>query len=146
MGAKGVKVQGIASEFYVQIKFPDRDAQEEYLSHQEEVQQPNGDVEDCEQVRMCDVIRITGKQKNCEAAKRALLDLVPISVEVDVPFDFHRSVIGQTDTDVRKFMERYDVKILDTIKISGTPACVEQTKQLWRNGAKSWKLRSRTAF
>jgi hypothetical protein len=27
MGAKGVKVQGITSEFDVQIKFPDRDAQ-----------------------------------------------------------------------------------------------------------------------
>jgi hypothetical protein len=27
MGAKGCKVQGITSEFEVQIKFPDRDAQ-----------------------------------------------------------------------------------------------------------------------
>jgi hypothetical protein len=27
MGAKGFKVQGITSEFEVQIKFPDRDAQ-----------------------------------------------------------------------------------------------------------------------
>jgi len=39
-------------------------------------------VEECEQVRMCDVIRITGKQEKCEAAKRALLDLVPVTVEV----------------------------------------------------------------
>ena len=31
---------------------------------------------------MCDVIRITGKQEKCEAAKRALLDLVPVTVEV----------------------------------------------------------------
>jgi len=134
MGAKGVKIQGITSEFYVQIKFPDRDAQEEYHSPQEEGQQPNGDAEECEQVRMCDVIRITGKQENCEAAKRALLDLVPVTVGVDVPFDFHRSIIGQKGRDVRNLMERYDFNIvlspadqkLDIIKISGTPACVEQ--------------------
>lgn len=55
---------------------------EEYHGHQDEGQQPNGDVEECEQVRMCDVIRITGKQEKCEAAKRALLDLVPVTVEV----------------------------------------------------------------
>jgi len=55
---------------------------EEYHGHQDEGQQQNGDVEECEQVRMCDVIRITGKQENCEAAKKALLDLVPITVEV----------------------------------------------------------------
>jgi len=55
---------------------------EEYHNHQNEGQQPNGDVEEHEPVRMCDVIRITGKQENCEAAKRALLDLVPVTVEV----------------------------------------------------------------
>jgi hypothetical protein len=55
---------------------------EEYHSQQDEGQQPNGDVEEREPVRMCDVIRITGKQENCEAAKRALLDLVPVTVEV----------------------------------------------------------------
>jgi hypothetical protein len=55
---------------------------EEYHSQQDEGQQPNGDVEERELVRMCDVIRITGKQENCEAAKRALLDLVPVTVEV----------------------------------------------------------------
>lgn len=43
--------------------------------------QENGDMEDS-QVRKCDVISITGKQENCEAAKQALLDLVPVTVEV----------------------------------------------------------------
>jgi hypothetical protein len=37
---------------------------------------------------MCDVIRITGKQENCEAAKRALLDLVPVTVEVGSSLEF----------------------------------------------------------
>jgi hypothetical protein len=61
---------------------------EEYHSHQDEGQQPNGDVEECEPVRMCDVIRITGKQEKCEAAKRALLDLVPVTVEVGSSLEF----------------------------------------------------------
>jgi hypothetical protein len=55
---------------------------EEYHGHQDEEQQPNGDMEEREPIRMCDVIRITGKQENCEGAKRALLDLVPVTVEV----------------------------------------------------------------
>jgi hypothetical protein len=55
---------------------------EEYHGQQDEGQQPNGSVDEYEPVRMCDVIRITGKEENCEAAKRALLDLVPITVEV----------------------------------------------------------------
>ena len=47
-------------------------------------QQANGGLEEHEPVRMCDVIRITGKQENCEAAKRDLLALVPVTVEVSL--------------------------------------------------------------
>ncbi|CAG2061167.1 unnamed protein product, partial [Timema podura] len=86
MGVKGFKVQGVTQEFDVHIKFPDRDAQEEYYNHQStdgEIEtQVNGDVEQevAEPVRVCDVIRITGKKEKCEAAKQALLDLVPITI------------------------------------------------------------------
>jgi hypothetical protein len=55
---------------------------EEYHNHQDEGQQPNGNVEEHEPVRVCDVIRITGKRENCEAAQKALLDLKPVTVEV----------------------------------------------------------------
>jgi hypothetical protein len=54
----------------------------EYHNHQDEGQQANGDMEEHEAVRACDVIRITGKRENCEAAHKALLDLVPVTVEV----------------------------------------------------------------
>lgn len=56
MGSKGHKVQNITSDYDVQIKFPERDNQEEYLNHE----QVNGDI-NAEPVRQCDVIRITGK-------------------------------------------------------------------------------------
>lgn len=131
MGAKGHKVQAITSDFDVQIKFPDRDNLEEYPNYE----QINGDI-NTEPVRQCDVIRITGKERNCEQAKQALLDLVPITINVDVPFDLHGSIIGQKGRDVKDLMDRYDVHIVlsppdveeDIIKITGTAANVERAK------------------
>ena len=131
MGAKGHKVQGITSEFDVQIKFPDRDNTDFYNSDG----QVNGDI-NTEPVRLCDVIRITGKIENCEKAKQALLDFVPITIDVNVPFDLHRSIIGQKGQDVKRLMDAYDVHIVlsppeekrDVIKITGTPYNVEQAK------------------
>jgi ribosomal protein S3 len=48
-----------------------------------------------------------------------------------VPFDFHRSIIGQKGRDVRELMEKYDVHIvlspadqkLDIIKVSYFGLC-----------------------
>ncbi|XP_072387521.1 vigilin [Diabrotica undecimpunctata] len=131
MGSKGRKVQMITSDFDVQIKFPERDNQELY-NHE----QVNGDI-DTEPIRQCDVIKITGKETNCQQAKQALLDLVPITIAVDVPFDYHRSIIGQKGRDVKDLMDRYDVHIVlsaqdireDIIKITGTANNVEDAKQ-----------------
>lgn len=132
MGAKGSKVQGITSDFDVQIKFPDRENTEEYPGHG----QLNGDINGGP-VRHCDVIRITGKEENCLKAKQALLDLVPITINVDVPYDLHRSIIGQKGRDVKELMDRFDVHIVlspagvkeDVIKITGTPSNVERAKE-----------------
>lgn len=40
----------------------------------------NGDA----QPKACDIIRITGLPENCEAAKQALIDNIPITVEVSL--------------------------------------------------------------
>lgn len=130
MGSKGHKVQAITSDFYVQIKFPDRDNHEEYTNYE----QVNGDIGEC--IRQCDVIRITGKEENCLQAKQALLDLVPITINVDVPFDLHRSIIGTKGRDVKDLMDRFDVHIVlsaqdvqeNIIKITGTASNVERAK------------------
>lgn len=132
MGAKGHKVQGITSDYDVQVKFPDRENQEEYLNHE----QINGDV-NFEPVRQCDVIKITGKESNCLQAKQALLDLVPITIDVEVPFDFRRSIIGTKGRDVKELKDRFDVNIYlsppdvqeDVIQITGTPANCERAKE-----------------
>lgn len=95
----------------------------------------NGDV-NSEPIRQCDVIKITGKIENCERAKQALIDLIPITIDVDVPFELHRSIIGQKGRDVKELMDTYDVHIVlspadlkeDQIKITGTPVNVERAK------------------
>merc|ERR1712098_918144 len=76
MGAKGSKVQKITTDFNVQIKFPDKAVEN---GGQEEV---NGEGRSTNP----NIIKITGKKDNCEGASKALLELVPITAEVSVPF------------------------------------------------------------
>lgn len=146
MGPKGSKVQFVTSEFDVQIKFPDREIVDpnafESLTlnggGEEGAATPNDEVAAVEeQVRPGDIIRITGKLEKCEAAREALLKHIPIVEEMTVPFDLHRSIIGQKGRYVRELMTKYDVHIelsppekkLDTIKISGTAENVEGAKK-----------------
>lgn len=127
-----VQVQGITSEFDVHIKFPDRSATEGVNEINGGEPNTNG-----EEVRQCDIIRITGLPEKCEAAKQALIDQIPITEEINVPFDIHRWIIGQKGRDVRELMSRYDVHIelsppeekLDIIKITGTPVSIEDAKK-----------------
>lgn len=67
MGARGSKVKDITAEFDVQIKFPERDnAEAADVPVRAEDAEPGAN----------DIIRITGRPENCEAAKKALLDQV----------------------------------------------------------------------
>ncbi|CAH2086464.1 unnamed protein product [Euphydryas editha] len=125
MGARGAKVKDITAEFDVQIKFPERDATEgaDIPIKNEESSEPS----------VNDIIRITGRPENCEAAKKALLDQVPITIDVEVPNDLHRLLAGQKR---RELMQTYDVHILmppneensDIVKVTGTPTNVEKAK------------------
>ncbi|XP_039479948.1 vigilin [Drosophila santomea] len=149
MGARGFKVQQVTFEFDVQIKFPDRGATEpvEVLTNggsgenggeegQEGEQQAEKEPEQ-EPIRQCDVIRITGRIEKCEAAKQALLDLIPIEEELTVPFDLHRTIIGPRGANVRQFMSKHDVHVelppselkSDVIKVCGTPARVAEARE-----------------
>merc|ERR1711970_1353979 len=126
MGAKGSKVQKITTDFNVQIKFPDKaveNGEAPPISNGDRSSNPN-------------IIRITGKKDSCDGAAKALLELVPITAEVSVPYEFHRYIIGQKGTGVREMMNKYDVNIRvpaqddksDIIRISGVPTNVEAAK------------------
>merc|ERR1719323_982938 len=127
MGAKGSKIQKITTDFNVQIKFPDKAV--------ENGGETNG-VTNGERSSNPNIIKITGKKDNCENANKALLELVPITAEVSVPFEFHRFIIGQKGTGVRDMMNKFDVNIRvpaqdaqsDVILISGVPTNVEAAK------------------
>jgi len=125
MGAKGSQVQRVTGEFNVQIKFPEKAME-------------NGEMPPPSAERSSDpnIIRITGKKSNCEGAAAALKELVPITAEVCIPFEFHRYVIGQKGKEVREMMNEYDVNIRvpaaeqqsDIILVSGVPTHVERAK------------------
>lgn len=65
---------------------------------------------------------------------------MPVTEEMEVPYDLHRFIIGQKGKDVRSMMEQFDVNIIippqsdhsDIITIKGPPAKVEQTKAALR--------------
>uniref|UniRef100_A0A8C3RUK2 Vigilin n=1 Tax=Chelydra serpentina TaxID=8475 RepID=A0A8C3RUK2_CHESE len=59
--------------------------------------------------KKCDIIIISGRRERCEAAKEALQALVPVTTEVEVPFDLHRYIIGQKGSGIRKMMDEFEV-------------------------------------
>jgi len=125
MGAKGSQVQRITRDFDVQIKFPDK------ASENGEALPPNP-----ERSSDPNIIRITGKKNNCDGAANALKELVPITAEVVIPFEFHKYIIGQKGKEVREMMNEYDVNIRvptadqqsDIVLVSGVPTHVENAK------------------
>lgn len=126
MGKGGSKVQQIQSDFNVEIKFPDRNDDPDFVSEEND-----------EGIKYSDIIRLTGRPENCEGAKQALLEQVPVAVEVDIPFDMHRFIIGQKGKDVRELMRMYDVNITvppstlcsNTIVIVGSPKSAAAAKE-----------------
>ena len=132
MGARGSRVQAISSQFDVQIKFPDKDMGND-VNEEQNSEVVNGEGN---QPRPQDIVKVVGKKENCEAAKEALLALVPITVEVPVEFCHHRYIIGQKGENVRAMMTEYDVNIQvppaqdqsDIIRIVGPSSNVNAAK------------------
>lgn len=158
MGPRGSNVQSIQSRFNVGIKFPDRRVNETRTANGKVDHSPDGTptttnggndhpsddassvVSDGTPRRSLtgkDIIKITGTPEEVEGAKQALIDSVPIEVQVDVPFDYHRFIIGQKGREVRDLMETFDVSIsvphssekCDSIKVTGVKGNVERAKE-----------------
>jgi len=135
MGSKGSKVQKITTDFNVQIKFPDKAVAVENGEAAPPVN--GGETTINGRSTNPNIIKITGQSKNCAEASKALLELVPITAEVSVPFEFHRFIIGQKGIGVREMMNKFDVNIRvpaqdaksDVILISGVPTNVESAKE-----------------
>jgi len=130
MGSQGSKVKQIQADHNVDIKFPERQDDPNFVSEENE-----------EGIKASDIIRVSGRPENCEGAKEALLNQVPIILEVDIPFQMHRHVVGQHGKGVRELMKVHDVHITvpasdllsDTIKILGSPKNVAAAKEALLN-------------
>uniref|UniRef100_A0A8C3G4R4 Vigilin n=1 Tax=Cyclopterus lumpus TaxID=8103 RepID=A0A8C3G4R4_CYCLU len=126
MGPKGSRIQQITRDHNVQIKFPERE-------------DPQGKREpvDPNAPKKCDVIVISGRKERCEAAVEALKALVPVTIEVEVPFDLHRYIIGQKGSGIRKMMDEFEVNIQvpapeqqsDKISITGLANHLDRAKE-----------------
>uniref|UniRef100_A0A8C2SZY6 Vigilin n=1 Tax=Coturnix japonica TaxID=93934 RepID=A0A8C2SZY6_COTJA len=134
MGPKGSRIQQITRDYGVQIKFPDREENPALQENGEE----GGEGKDADpsSPKKCDIIIISGRREKCEAAKEALQALVPVTTEVEVPFDLHRYIIGQKGSGIRKMMDEFEVNIQvpapelqsDIITITGLAANLDRAK------------------
>eukprot|EP00731_Ephydatia_muelleri_P015246 Em0008g966a len=144
LGAKGCNVQAVTQDHNVAIKFPEREGQKGEAAQKGEGAQTsepavvtNGVEGEVATPDPRDVIFITGRKENAEAAKQALLDLVPVSIKHQVPLEYHGLIIGAQGKDIRTMMEEYDVSInvppseaqQDTITITGTVKNCEEARE-----------------
>uniref|UniRef100_A0A8C8K0A7 Vigilin n=1 Tax=Oncorhynchus tshawytscha TaxID=74940 RepID=A0A8C8K0A7_ONCTS len=133
MGPKGSRIQGITRDHNVQIKFPER---VDGPGKGEMVEEPAAPV-DPTAPRKCDVIVLSGRKERCEAAVEALKALVPVTTEVEVPFELHRYIIGQKGSGIRKMMDEFEVNIQvpapelqsDIISITGLANHLDRAKE-----------------
>jgi len=131
MGARGANIQKVCSDFNVQIKIPDR------KSNKPPQNGTTNENENTNGQENPDIIRINGRKENCEDAAAALKALVPINIEVDVPFEFHRFIIGRGGENVRQLMNKHDVNIKvpssdqqsSVIVVTGPKAYVESAEK-----------------
>uniref|UniRef100_A0A4W6D8D7 Vigilin n=1 Tax=Lates calcarifer TaxID=8187 RepID=A0A4W6D8D7_LATCA len=100
----------------------------------------NGEVKepvDPNAPKKCDVIVISGRKERCDAAVEALKALVPVTIEVEVPFELHRYIIGQKGSGIRKMMDEFEVNIQvpapeqqsDKIAITGLANHLDRAKE-----------------
>jgi len=109
LGNKGKNIQELTARLNIQIKFPER-KQRVMDGEGFPVEEPADQGEE-DANNPANVIVISGHGGRCEEAKKALLELVPVSESVDIPFDNHRFIIGQKGAVIRKLMEEFDVNI-----------------------------------
>nr|XP_048273916.1 vigilin-like [Myodes glareolus] len=141
MGPICSRIQQIARDYKVQIKFPDID--------KPVINMDLGVPEKCKEkwrrthkdlvpnsARKSDTIFISGQVENCKAATEAIASLIPATAEVHVPFHLHPYIIGHKGSGLRKLVKEFEVHIqilqpgrnADIISIMGLEANVEQAK------------------
>nr|CAB3252263.1 vigilin [Phallusia mammillata] len=129
IGQKGKNVQAVTSKYNVQVKFPER-GNNGPQNGEDQAPVENG-------VAGTKMILITGHKNRCQEAKEALIALVPVTEEYEVPFKFHRYIIGQKGSGIKNLMDTYDISIsipsadeqLNSITLTGSADKIEKAKE-----------------
>ncbi|XP_022182851.1 vigilin [Myzus persicae] len=126
-------LEGMRRDLDVWIKFPERPPEDQYNREQEDVNV----VEETDENRapsVNDIVTIFGKPENCESAKQILIDNIPKTIDLNVPSEYHRSLIGSKGATIRKLSDDYNVQIkvpnqeqnADIIKITGVQKDIDE--------------------
>jgi polyribonucleotide nucleotidyltransferase len=125
LGYRASNLLPIEQKYDVKIRFPKKE--------NEDTPPPTTD----EERKARHIITILGRQENCDKAAQDLLDLVPITIEFDVPFEYHGSIIGQKGQFLRSLRDEHNIEVSippsdeqsNTIKITGCKNVVEIGKE-----------------
>nr|XP_034340691.1 vigilin-like [Arvicanthis niloticus] len=153
MGPICSRIQQIARDCKVQIKFPDTDktARKTHPELQETGKEKGGNnIKNPASTspKKSDTLSISGNIENCKEATQALVNLVPVTAEVQVPFHLHPYIIGHKGSGLRKLIKDFEVHIevsqpggnFHIISIMGLEANVEQAKKKLQNQVKTLQM------
>uniref|UniRef100_A0A914Y922 K Homology domain-containing protein n=1 Tax=Panagrolaimus superbus TaxID=310955 RepID=A0A914Y922_9BILA len=94
-----------------------------------------------------DHVTITGRDTKVAEAQKALMELIPITQTINVPVDFHSSLIGKGGEAVRQLMTAHAVRVKipsadensEEILVTGAPANVEAALENIRERMKEFE-------
>ena len=133
IGKKGATSSEISNKYNVEIQFPEKSLKAA-ASSTEQVNQ----IDEIQPSPKSDTIKISGLKENCEQAKQALLDLVPIQINVDFAQKFHRNLLVNKAECLRDITSKYEVQVklpqkgnLDSnyVTLTGTKDNLELAKE-----------------
>lgn len=145
----GSNTRKISDDFKVDIKFQAKgshsqdannsnDSSENNNSHQETSSSHDTDQDSTSTAASkADTILVSGLRDNCEKAKQALLDLVPITEQVPFPHKYHKDLLANKAEILRELTNNTTVQInvpkkeeaLDYIVLNGQRDSMEAAKQ-----------------
>lgn len=154
MGPICSRIQQIARDCKVQIKFPDSEkpTTNTHLEVQENGKEKGENITKVSastSPNKSDTMSLSDKAENSStAATQALESLVPVTAKVQVPFHLHPYIIGHKGSGLRKLIKEFEVHVqvsqpggnFHIISIMGLEANVEQAKMKLQKQVKALQM------
>ncbi len=107
IGKKGVNIQQISEDCRVEIQFPAR------LQTNEVDEVHVDDLGDEPPVASkLDIVLVSGLKSECEKAKDALLALIPVQEDIDLPNEFHINLLSNKANILREISNDHNVQVI----------------------------------